>query len=422
MKKFFYRFLLISLLGVITSSYLLYHHIEIRNGFQQSKSFCSINDLFDCDSIAMSKYSEIAHIPLASFGLLYYLSFAFLLLLNKNKIFKSDNNRELSNILFFYIWLALPSTIVLAALSCLILNKVCLFCSILYLVNIILSILIYICPDRKGNISESFSSGLKSFFAFLAEFSTKSLSFMLLFIASAGFIYIAPEKIFIKLIFEPRLAALSQRITFEPFIKAWINAVEEKINIDTSSSAEEKDFILGSLNAPLSIVEFADYECPHCKEAGKQIKPFVQANPEKFNLVYKNFPLDNSCNKNIIGRKHIFACHMAIMARCAGMQNDKYFWEMNEKLIHLEEPSWQSLENLPLEIGLNIEEFKTCLSSSAVKQKIEKDIDEAINLNIKSTPTIFYNNKRINHLGLDPIMFPGLIKFLYEEIQKKRHS
>ncbi len=418
MKKFFFRFLAVSIIGILVSAYLLFHQIEIRNGYQFEESFCSINQVFDCDSIALSSYSEIFNIPVPSLGLFYYLLFAVFLLIQKKSIVNEKDLKKTAAIVFFYSWLALPSTLFLFSISSLYLKKVCLFCSLLYIVNILLCILSFLNPDRPRGFFKGLIEGLKEFFKFFFSRSTKSSVFILISLISGYLIYITPQKILIPYYFEPRLATMFDPKTFEPFINLWKTAPVEKLKLNLEGEPSKKDFSLGNSQAALTIVEFADYECPFCKIVGKRLKSILEDNPGKYRLIYKNFPLDKSCNRTMNNNKHQFACQAAMMARCAGMQSDQLFWKMNQALIELKDFNATTLDQLPLEIGLNLDSYKKCLEQPEAKDKILEDIEEAINLNIKSTPTLFYNNKRILSKKLYNYLLPGLLKSLYEETQK----
>lgn len=418
MKKFFSRFLVVSIVGIAVSTYLLFHHVEIRNGYQFEESFCSINQVLDCDSIALSSFSEIYNIPLAGLGLFYYLLLAAFLLIQKKAIKEEKDLKKTAAVVFFYSWIALPGTLLLLFISCFYLKKICLFCSLLYLTNIILCILSFLTPDRPQGFFRAFVEGLKEFFRFSFSLGSKSLVFLFIFFVTGYLIYITPQKILIPYYFEPRLTTMFNPETFEPFLDLWRTAPVEEVQLKIDADPLIKDFYLGNPDAAITIVEFADYECPFCKNVGKHLSLLLKNNPEKYRLIYKNFPLDKSCNRTLLSEKHQFACQAAIMSRCAGMQGDQIFWKMNEALIKLKEFSPSTLEKLPEKIVLDMASYRSCLDKPEAKDKILKDIEEAISLNIKSTPTLFYNNKRIASKKLFPYLLPGLLKSLYEETKK----
>src|SRR5690606_28441524 len=80
------------------------------------------------------------------------------------------------------------------------------------------------------------------------------------------------------------------------------------------------DYYVGSPQAPIQIVEFFDYECPFCRKFYGTLRDILKDYEGKYLLVYKNFPIDASCNPSIKFKAHEHACYAAHVARCAGEQ------------------------------------------------------------------------------------------------------
>jgi protein-disulfide isomerase len=161
------------------------------------------------------------------------------------------------------------------------------------------------------------------------------------------------------------------------------------------------DWSKGPKDAPVKIVEFADFQCPACRKILKYFHELQSKFPEKINLTYLNYPLDMACNSEIPEPFHENACFAAEFARCAGEQEK--FWDA---AIYLAE--YDPIENEPLDkvkeqiltespsLGLNADLVKECLSSGRQIVKIKKDIELGNKFKITGTPAVWINGKRVS--------------------------
>ena len=139
----------------------------------------------------------------------------------------------------------------------------------------------------------------------------------------------------------------------------------------------------GPANAPVTIVEFADFECPFCGGFFPTLKLVEKNYADKVRLVYRQFPLTNM---------HPNAQKAAEASLCANEQ--KRFWEYHDSLFsdqsRLDVPS---LKQRAQTLGLNTTAFNTCLDSGKQAEAIQKDRDDARKVGVNSTPTIFINGR-----------------------------
>jgi len=161
-------------------------------------------------------------------------------------------------------------------------------------------------------------------------------------------------------------------------------------NIDSINMKNliEDDSIKGDPNAPVTIVEFSDYECPFCAkfyaQAFKQIESeYIDTGKVKF--VYRDFPLNF----------HAQAQKAAEAAECAGEQG-KYF-EMHDKLFELGVSGGvTAFKQYASDIGLDTDEFNSCLDSGAMTSEVKKDMLDGQKLGVKGTPAFFINGEMIS--------------------------
>jgi protein-disulfide isomerase len=172
-----------------------------------------------------------------------------------------------------------------------------------------------------------------------------------------------------------------------------------KAETDTSGKVVH---ILGPENAPVTIEEFGDFQCPPC---GKLSEPINQLQ-KKYNLrvIYRNFPLPN----------HRWAKDAACAAEAAGRQGK--FWEMHD-LLYREQAVWsQSTDAKALfqayagMLQLDFSKFKEDLENPEVVRQVETDHERGIALGVKTTPTIFLNNQAVPPPQLMPDEFPKAVE------------
>jgi protein-disulfide isomerase len=140
----------------------------------------------------------------------------------------------------------------------------------------------------------------------------------------------------------------------------------------------------------VTIIEFADFQCPYCGEANKIIDKIINDNPDSILYVFRDFPLP----------MHKNAYQAAVAANCAGDQGK--YWEMHEALFgdqqHLEETD---LIEKAQQIGLEMTKFGACMQSGKFKAEIDHDISEGKSYGIGGTPTFFVNGYWVSSNSLE---------------------
>jgi protein-disulfide isomerase len=150
------------------------------------------------------------------------------------------------------------------------------------------------------------------------------------------------------------------------------------------------DFIRGNTNAPITIIEFSDYECPYCKKWFLETWPQLLAYyGDKIRFVYRDFPLYGL---------HANAPMAAEAANCAGEQNAYY--PFHDKLLSGSTLSQDLYVKYATDLKLNLTQFNDCLSSRKTKAEVDADYAWATNLGIQSTPTFFINGLAL--IGAQP--------------------
>jgi len=157
------------------------------------------------------------------------------------------------------------------------------------------------------------------------------------------------------------------------------------VKVDVSVS---DDASLGDANAPVTIIEFSDYECPFCFRHAKQTFPLIKENfidTGKVRYVFRDFPLSNHPN----------AQKAAEAAECAGEQGK--YWEMHDILFDNQKAL--KIENYKLwaaELALDQTAFDGCLDSGSMESEVRQDLEDGQAIGISGTPVIFVNGRPIS--------------------------
>ena len=144
------------------------------------------------------------------------------------------------------------------------------------------------------------------------------------------------------------------------------------VNLENANWAGLKD-------APVLVVEFADYECPYCQRVAPDIKKVLDEFGSKVAFAYKDFPLP----------MHSHAEKAAEAARCAGKQGK--FWQFHDELFRTKELDVDQLKGQAHFLGLNSAEFDQCLDSSEMAGVVAQDRAEGVRLGLTGTPSFFIN-------------------------------
>jgi protein-disulfide isomerase len=144
----------------------------------------------------------------------------------------------------------------------------------------------------------------------------------------------------------------------------------------------DDDPSLGSEDAPITIVEFSDYECPYCRQWHAEVYTrLLDTYGDQVRFVYRDFPLESI---------HANAKPAAEAANCANEQG--VFWDYHDKLFSMELGlSSEAYQEYASQLGLDAEAFQECFESGRYQQEVQSDFEFAANLGVRSTPTFFIN-------------------------------
>jgi protein-disulfide isomerase len=172
------------------------------------------------------------------------------------------------------------------------------------------------------------------------------------------------------------------------------------VDEDARATAERTERLLladnspsrGSLDAPVRIVEFSDFECPYCSLFHEWMQAVTEEVGSNVRLVFKHLPLP----------MHPWARGAAAAAACAGIQSADSFWQVHDFIFKVQENltpenSQDRINEFARTVSaLDVEKLKYCASSGAAEEIISRDERLAKQLHIEHTPTLFVNGTRFN--------------------------
>lgn len=136
---------------------------------------------------------------------------------------------------------------------------------------------------------------------------------------------------------------------------------------------------IGPVNAPITIVEFSDFQCPYCRQAAGISRSLVRSYGSDVRFVFKHMPLTI----------HPDAFKAAQASVCADRQGK--FWEYHDLLFASSELSETALKKYAADLGLKANEFNACLDSESSAAAVRTDMQEALRAEVQGTPTFFVN-------------------------------
>lgn len=176
--------------------------------------------------------------------------------------------------------------------------------------------------------------------------------------------------------------------------------IRSKLHVGNSPS-------MGPEDAKITLIEFADFECPSCRQLDLVLRELLPRHPE-VRLVFKHYPLTDI---------HPWAMTAAIASQCVFQQNPAAFWKMHDAIFDAQDvitPAnvWDKMLDLATQQGLNVDVYRACMTNPETVSQVKAAIEEGHILTITATPTTFVNSRRV--VGPDKALIEQYITFTRE--------
>jgi protein-disulfide isomerase len=366
--------------GIVLSFLALKVHVSLRAGGAVAPSFCNVSQAVNCDSVIGSKYSAIFGIPIAALGLAFY-GWLFGLLLTTGWSLK----RELNTVLFGFSSFAVLLSLGLFFLSHQVIGVLCPLCIGLYAVNALMLAVGWF--GKRQSFRSLFSS----------SFSSLTLRAVFAAMIASGASFITLENL--NAASKPKVQNVAPVTAAIP-VDNWPSSPTFNFELSKATGGEG-EYYKGLPGAKVYIAEFADIECPYCRQLYTELEPVLEKYAKDVFFVFKNFPLDKSCNTSMPQEGHKYACKLAEFARCAGEQGE--YWEVMNLLMSSVDISGaksgagvqKAMNDITKVSGLDDKAVSECIASGRHLKGITRDIEHGKALKIEGTPSIFINGKRV---------------------------
>ncbi|HCH66017.1 MAG: hypothetical protein CL927_12020 [Deltaproteobacteria bacterium] len=349
-------------MGVGVSLYLGRQHHP-----SHASSMCNVDEVFNCDVINTSAYSELGGIPIAFLGTAFY--FGCLVL-----VAQAGRSREAyaraGHVVAAGSALSVLYSVFLAYQSTL-LGAWCLFCISLYGLNLVLLVGgLWMVQDSGA----SFGAGVMEAVKGMGDRSlaTITISGAVALVLSMGWYGgLGP------------VPATSTGGTNA----AEVNVAALVEGLAPGAAMDGTEPVYGDPSAPYTVLEWADFECPHCGIVAPELKQLANDHPE-IRVVFRNYPLDMACNPNIQREFHKNSCTAAYAAECAQQQGK--FWELTGLMFKNQSYLDRAgIETMAEQKGLDVASLGTCMEDPATKAAVKADLEAGESAGVTGTPALF---------------------------------
>jgi protein-disulfide isomerase len=168
------------------------------------------------------------------------------------------------------------------------------------------------------------------------------------------------------------------------------------------------DPVLGLANAPVTIIEFSDFQCPFCQRVRPTLKQLRDAYGDRVRIVWKDFPLTSI---------HPQAFKAAEAGQCAREQGK--FWEYHDRLFDNQQALQpEFLKKYAVDTGLDAAKFNACLDTAKYAERVQAQMGVGNQLGVSSTPSVFVNGRMVN--GAQP--YETFVAIIDEELERARRN
>ncbi|PIQ83188.1 MAG: hypothetical protein COV75_08615 [Candidatus Omnitrophica bacterium CG11_big_fil_rev_8_21_14_0_20_63_9] len=383
----------LSLIGFALAAYLTYLHYGLLRGEFLGGAACG-GGTFNCHAVTGGRWASWLGMPVSLWGAFGYLLALGLSLLAR----QSAQWAEAAFTLLAGLALAFMAVdLYLLYLMAAVIRNFCLFCLFTYAVNLGLLV------AAASSIGRPWPQALGGFGAalgWLRPTAARPAAWLFWGIALSGLL--ATAGVHATSVFLTRGPAGAVRTQIRDYV-----ARQSRVALDVAG-----DPTLGRADASIQIVEFSDFLCPACQQASKMNAILLANYRSDVTLVFKNYPLDSTCNSRVPQPVHPGACYLAAALECANLQGK--FWPFHDLVFHDPKHYVPSrMEEDALRLGLDVARFRSCIDSGQGMAAVKQDIEQAAVANVNRTPTYVINGVPIAG-GLTPATFDDLVAVLKE--------
>lgn len=344
-------FILMSVAMIGVSIYLTTHFYDVLypTKLGGASTLCNLSSVLNCDAATYSKISNIAGVPISFFGIMIGVLFLFSSIMPSKALEQTASAMAKYNfigciVLFFYSIIALGS--------------LCPFCTLYYVFSGVAFYLFWKFGEKT----------------WMPDIKAALIWVAVVLVGSYFFFSHTQDK-----------ANISSRLNAS--VVSQFKALQNFGDPDIDSPYRINSATEKFADAPIRISVFSDFQCPFCKVVSDQMPELVRRYGDKINIQYIFYPLDSKCNSNVKSRFHDNACDAAALAAC----DPKKFHEVHDEIFAKQAQLGSgALKEIESKYAL-----QGCTDNKEVVNKVIEGINQGTKYNLKSTPTIIVNGKKI---------------------------
>lgn len=362
---------LLAVVGIVVSLELTHVHYKV-NTDPDFVSFCNIGEAVNCETVAASAWSELLGVPVAVWAIFAYVVLFGLALAGTRRVSGDTAYQGFPGLIVGWSVAGAAVTAAMAYISAALIESFCILCAALYVVNAAVLVLsVPLARRAAGGLGRAVAGDLRRMAA--APLAAGAALIVLLAV-TGGLVLFYPDVHATVVEAPPAAPAAPQD------------------SCDQGYRTDEGFPLYGTPDGAVTIVEFSDYECGHCKKAQETLRKLVHEYHGKLRLVHRHFPLDNACNPRIPRPFHANACLASKAAICADRQDR--FWDFNDRLFADQRLIGQErVLSVARELGLDETAFQACLADPRTEAELRRDIRDGIGWDVRGTPSFVINGE-----------------------------
>lgn len=362
-----------AVLGAVLGVLSTYVHYRVRWSGGVYTSFCNVSEHVNCDDVVTSPYGIFLGVPVSIWAIGFYLLFAFVAR-RASGARSAERNRARADLLLLALGGAAFS-LYLAVVSVAVLGTICLLCAGLYVVSLASVVLAFVHAAPLARAVDHVGERWRQ----LRERPAMAT-------ALAGAI--------VAVLVLPSWLGAPTRLTREEVFKADPGFYDWYTGQPVVEPPASGGVSVGPADAKITMIEFSDFQCPHCRLAHVVLKDVLPRYGNDVRFVFYQYPLSNECNDSMPSRGHENACGAAAASICADAQGR--FKPMADILFANQDAlEKEKLEGYADTAGLDLDQFRTCLASEETKARIKADVAAGQRAGVVSTPTFLINGRRV---------------------------
>jgi protein-disulfide isomerase len=364
-RRAFQTALALSVAGIAVALWLARLHVRAHAGFT---SACAINETFNCDRVATSGYSVVLGIPVAIWGILGFAVAAAVAAMGLAR--RRPHPAWPAGLLVVVAAIAVAASAALAIVSEFLIGSFCVVCAASWT----LAVLLLGAALRAARFS-GVGAALRADLAVLRASPGRTAGLAVAGLAALAIVAAAYPRYWDKPAEPPRPAA------------------------GATTPAAPAAATPASSPGETVVVEFSDYLCPFCAEAYVDVQRRVAGRTD-VKVVHRHFPLDPACNPLVKRAIHPGACGLAKAGICGEAQGRA---KELDALIFANQRARRPVSELAREAGLDLAVFEECLAAPATDRRLASDVQSAIQLGVRATPTYVVDGV-VHSGGLPPVL------------------